>query len=299
MSENKVREAIINIDHAKYDSAMNSCIESLKLDIFNSDAYYVMGRLCEHKKDYNKAFLLYEQAEFLNNGKDNNIEISELKEDNNDYQTVDINDLSIIVFSHNQKEYLKLCLESIKRYCNSNIEVIVVDNKSEDGSAEWLSEQDNIKAVLCKDKKTFSDLIKIGVNQTHSTNDILLLNGPCILMPNSVLNMRIALYSENILGAVGAMTNKTDNNDQKVFVKATTFKEYMDFAKQNNCEVSKSLYKEYVSDFAIMIKRKAFNHLDLDCINEDNYSEYKLSIDIARKGYRIMISNNSYIHKVI
>ena len=298
MSENKVREAIINIDHAKYDSAMNSCIEALKLNIFNSDAYYVMGRLCEHKKDYNKAFLLYEQAEFLNDGKDNNIEISELKEDDNNYQTVDINDLSIIVFNYNQKEYLKLCLESIKRYCNNNIEVIVVDNKSDDGSAEWLSEQDDIKAVLCKDKKSFSELVKVGVNQTHSNNDILLLNGPCILMPNSVLNMRIALYSENILGAVGAVTNKIDNNDQKVFVKANSFREYMDFAKQNNCEASKSLYKEYVSDFAIMIKRKAFNHLELDSINDDNYSEYKLSVEVGRRGYRVMVSNNSYIHRV-
>ena len=51
-------------------------------------------------------------------------------------------DLSIIIVNRNSQEYLRQCLESMKgRYEGLQVEVIVVDNASFDGSHQIVSEQ--------------------------------------------------------------------------------------------------------------------------------------------------------------
>ena len=46
---------------------------------------------------------------------------------------------SIIILSYNTLEMLQLCIESIREYTEvGTYEIIVVENASKDGSAEWL-----------------------------------------------------------------------------------------------------------------------------------------------------------------
>ena len=46
--------------------------------------------------------------------------------------------VSIIVINYNGKSYLKTCLESLSKVIYKNLEIIVVDNNSSDGSIEFL-----------------------------------------------------------------------------------------------------------------------------------------------------------------
>jgi GT2 family glycosyltransferase len=45
---------------------------------------------------------------------------------------------SIILVTHNQLEFTKLCVESIERHTSEPYELIFVDNGSRDGTVEWL-----------------------------------------------------------------------------------------------------------------------------------------------------------------
>ena len=45
---------------------------------------------------------------------------------------------SIILVTHNQLEFTRLCVESIERHTSEPYELIVVDNGSRDGTVEGL-----------------------------------------------------------------------------------------------------------------------------------------------------------------
>jgi len=48
--------------------------------------------------------------------------------------------VSAVIVTHNARSHLKLCLESLyAHHDNTQIEVIVVDNESSDGTAEWMA----------------------------------------------------------------------------------------------------------------------------------------------------------------
>src|SRR3989338_4604899 len=46
--------------------------------------------------------------------------------------------VSLIIVNYNGKSYLKTCLESLSKVIYKNLEIIVVDNNSSDGSIEFL-----------------------------------------------------------------------------------------------------------------------------------------------------------------
>ncbi|HOX27869.1 MAG TPA: glycosyltransferase family 2 protein [bacterium] len=58
-------------------------------------------------------------------------------------------DLSIVIITYNSRKLLEPCIESVRHNTRSlDYEIIVVENGSEDGSAEWLRTQTDIKSVF-------------------------------------------------------------------------------------------------------------------------------------------------------
>ena len=86
-------------------------------------------------------------------------------------------------------------------------EIIVVDNNSTDGTVNWLMDQDDIISIYNNENVGFPKGCNEGINLARKENDIFLLNNDTIIMPNSIFNMRMALYSSNNVGATGAVSN--------------------------------------------------------------------------------------------
>jgi len=82
--------------------------------------------------------------------------------------------VSVIIVNWNGKKWLKKCLDSLENQTYKNREIIIVDNASNDGSAEYLSKE-YPKIRLIKNKKNlgFSTANNMGVKL--STGKYLLL----------------------------------------------------------------------------------------------------------------------------
>ena len=112
--------------------------------------------------------------------------------------------ISIIIVNYNVKYFLRQCLQSIK---NSDyvgeIEVIVVDNNSSDGSAEMMKEEfPEIKYIFNHDNRGFSKANNQGIAiAVHPYT--LILNPDTILQENTLSICTDYLDQHQQVGAVG------------------------------------------------------------------------------------------------
>ena len=99
-------------------------------------------------------------------------------------------DLSIVIVSYNTKNFLEICIESIKNTSKGfTYEIVVVDNASSDGSSEMIKE--NFKDVLLianKENLGFSKANNLGVKKTNGRY-VLFLNSDTEVYENTLNTM--------------------------------------------------------------------------------------------------------------
>ncbi len=130
-------------------------------------------------------------------------------------------DLSVIVLSFNTKDITSRCLDklkSAKKYCENRlknkVEVIVVDNGSEDGSPEAIkSDYPWVKLIALKENTGFSKGNNMGMEKTKSPF-ILLLNSDVYLNEDN-LYKALAYFRVNLnCDVLGPRLNYSDGRLQ-------------------------------------------------------------------------------------
>lgn len=86
-------------------------------------------------------------------------------------------DISIIIVNYNGKHFLAPCLDSVLPETDPSVEIIVVDNASWDGSAEFLTEQYPQVRLIRSDRNLgFAGGNNLGVRESHGRFIVLLNN---------------------------------------------------------------------------------------------------------------------------
>jgi GT2 family glycosyltransferase len=112
--------------------------------------------------------------------------------------------VSIIIVTHNSQEWLTECLDSIGQQTYQPIEVILVDNCSEDDTGTWISStypQVNYHRLM--ESVSFSKAINFGVEKSEG-EFTLLLNPDTRLDPNVVSEMYRQAMNNSDCSAVAA-----------------------------------------------------------------------------------------------
>ena len=100
-------------------------------------------------------------------------------------------DLSIIIVSYNARADLERCLDSIRAAPpRASHEVIVVDNASNDGSAEAARSRSGVRVIELGENAGFARANNAGIRAGHGT-DLLLLNSDT-LVPADALDRLLA-----------------------------------------------------------------------------------------------------------
>jgi GT2 family glycosyltransferase len=156
---------------------------------------------------------------------------------------------SIILVTHNQLEYTKLCVESIERLTPEPFEFVFVDNGSRDGSVEWLKslglrvesgepEQRSevrdqssgangplrVTVIANAENRGFPAVANQGI-RAASGQQILLLNNDTVVTSGWLTRMLKALHSpssqpsprtrgEGVVGMVGPVSNFVSGEQQ-------------------------------------------------------------------------------------
>lgn len=117
--------------------------------------------------------------------------------------------LTIVMIVENEAEYVKLALESIRIFADiEDYAVVVVDNGSTDGLQQWASEQDDFTYVYVDENRMpFGQAVNEVCRMLEIDGDLMLMDAHFMLTPNCLSGMRKALYENDTIGAVGAMSN--------------------------------------------------------------------------------------------
>lgn len=208
-----------------------------------------------------------------------------------------MNKTSIVILTYNSLAYTENCLHSIRAYTPANdMELIVVDNHSTDGTVAWLKEQSDIRLIENAENKGFSGGCNQGIRAAEPGNDILLLNNDTLVTPGWLQNLQACLHSAPNVGAAGPVSNSCSNGQQIAY--AGTAQDLPAFAKSYNAAPPLYERKLRLVGFCMLIRREVVDRIGLldERFFPGNYEDDDYSFRIGQAGYQLLLSRNTFIY---
>ncbi len=113
--------------------------------------------------------------------------------------------VSVVIVSRNGRHHLQECLPSLQAQTYPNLEIVIIDDASDDGTETFLREQ--FPDVVYRKQKNGPNFAA-GCNQgiAHSSGELIfLLNNDTVLDPNCVQEMVAACVDHENVGGVAAL----------------------------------------------------------------------------------------------
>ncbi|WMT40203.1 glycosyltransferase family 2 protein [Paenibacillus sp. D2_2] len=203
---------------------------------------------------------------------------------------------SIIIPTYNGLHLLIPCVEAIRRFTEVPYEIIIMDNGSTDGTAEYGLREELI-VISLPDNVGFPAACNRGLS-IASGHQLLLLNNDVIVSPRWLSNMLTTLYSSEDVGMVGPLTNYCSGR-QQVDIHWNGLAEYYESAEQYN-HSSPERWQEVprLVGMCLMLKRKLFTELGpLDeRFSPGHYEDDDYCYRARQYGYRLLISGDTLIY---
>ena len=121
--------------------------------------------------------------------------------------------LSVVILSYNTSGLLKQCLAAVlasNGFESKELEIIVVDNNSSDGSAEMIEkEYPEIKLIRNKKNLGFSAGNNIGIKNSGG-KFLLLLNSDALVEPDSLITILNVMENNRSIGAATCLLQTAD-----------------------------------------------------------------------------------------
>lgn len=179
----------------------------------------------------------------------------------------------------------------------NEIEIIVVDNGSTDGTREYLSSIPYIRTKFNEKNLGFAK----GCNQGYamsSGNAILFLNNDTIVTKNWLTNMLSLLVSSEQIGMVGPLTNYASGPQQ--IPREYDCLEDIDRFAENIMLQNKGKFAQVLRlvGFCLLAKRAMLENIGLfdESYNIGSFEDDDLCVRAIEKGYHLYIAQDTYVH---
>lgn len=204
---------------------------------------------------------------------------------------------SIIILTHNQLHWTKLCLESIRRHTREPIEIIVIDNASTDETVDYLKSQADVQLISNSENHGFPKGCNQGI-EASSGDNLLFLNNDTIVTEDWLTNMLVALYSDNQTGMVGPVSNQVSGS-QQIKVTYDDISGIDAFAK-NHCEryAGQTRATRRLVGFCLLAKKSVIDEIGWfdERFGIGNWEDDDLCYRAIMAGYTMCIVMDSFVH---
>lgn len=292
-----VFDGVIGLYYGNKQRVWNACANGLALAPDNYELYTILG---EYYLDVNinQSYLCYENAHFFCEREDDRVAIENIMKKMEESGRVTVRKTSFIILSYNLLEYTKQCIESIRFTVPQDArEIVVVDNASDDGSVEWLREQEDIILVENKVNEGFPKGCNQGIMAANLDNDIFLLNNDTVMIDNSLFWLRMGLYENDEVGVTGSVSNYCGNMQQVAeHIKDVTM--LQKYGRLNNVLIEYPYEnKLFLIGFAMLIKRSVFDKVGFldERFTPGNYEDNDYGMRVLKAGYKNVLCKNSFI----
>lgn len=251
----------------------------------------------------NQAYLCYENSIYLCDDENALERLNQKKQRMIDTGCVTLNKTAFIIISFNNKYLTQRCLESIYTNCNPDSYLLIVfDNGSTDGSREWLSSwgttHDEAIIVLNETNLGFAGGNNAACQYLPDGYDVFYLNNDTRMPANALFWMRMALYSSDDVGGVGAVQNYA-KADQLENVYFDTPEHYVEYGAHHNV-YEPDPYEEQskLCGFALLITRQMYEQTGGfdERFNPGFLDDDDISISIRSLGKKLILCQNAFIY---
>ncbi|MBN1394959.1 MAG: glycosyltransferase [Pirellulales bacterium] len=209
---------------------------------------------------------------------------------------------SIIVVTYNNLHLNQGCLESIFHRTDwPNYEVIVVDNASSDGTAQWLAEQEalrpDLRVIFNEDNRGFAAANNQGL-RAASGEFLCLLNNDTVVTRGWLSTLIHRLRTTPKAGMVGPVSNMVGNK-AKVPVGYTTIEQMhrwaASYCRQHDGETMRMIMLGF---FCVLFPRKILEIVgDLDeRFGVGYFEDTDYCYRVRREGYELYNVRDAFVH---
>ena len=211
--------------------------------------------------------------------------------------------LSLVVLGFRNFEVTsKACLESLRPWFgDKDIEILVVDNGSSDGSAEktadWCAAYTSIRCLLSDSNRGFAGGMNWGVS--HARGQWILLVNNDTVFPEYTLDAlkQVIREAPANVAMLGPVTNAAGNG-QRLWKPEATPADWLQIGQWLNTNPSHHLIPTYRCDFfCIAIRHDVWLELEgLDpAFGLGYYEDFDFSLRLRKAGYEQMITEDVFV----
>jgi len=210
--------------------------------------------------------------------------------------------VSVIVLTYNNLDFTRACLRSIEAESHwPNLEIIVVDNASSDGTPEFLAEWQRggprRRIILNEHNLGFAAGNNVGL-AAASGDYLVLLNNDTYVTPNWIGAMVKHLARNPDIGILGPVTNNI-GNEARVEVRYTGMEEMQRAAAAYTLRrMGKLLDVDTVAFFCVAMPRSTYEQVGpmdeafgVGFFEDDDYCRR-----VQAAGLRVVVADDVFIH---
>ena len=202
--------------------------------------------------------------------------------------------ISVIIVNYNRKDLLQNCIDAVKMQSVKDIEVIVIDNGSSDGSTEMInSDYPEVKLIENKENLFFCKANNQGIKEAKG-EFILCLNSDSVLDKDY---LKEALGSFDLDEKIGMVSGKILRMDKKtidstgLFVGRNRKPVERGYGKLDKGQYEKPEYVFGVSGSCMLMKKIMLGHIkDENWYFDETFEIYYEDLDLCwraqKKGWK-------------
>ncbi len=184
--------------------------------------------------------------------------------------------VSIVIPVHNGERYIKESIDSCLEQTYNNIEIIVVDDKSEDGTLEILKRYgDKITVIPIEKQNGLGNVINIGIRESRGTY-IARMDADDIMYPTRIEKQIEYLESNPNCVAVGGQIDIIDENSN-----VTGHREYA--IEDKDIKKNRFLFQPFAHP-AVTLRKSTVEDIGLYPENMWKVEDVKFFLILSTKG---------------